>query len=415
MAMLHPDDEAFAKANILTDETIGNLFKSKLGLQPVHISCPEKQGSFHKVYFVSLPHLEGHPWSGRSLVLRVSRKTIVKLKTENEIAFLQLLQNSKIPVPQVVFFSSDLNNSLGYEYDCVERIQHPCLSEVWSTFSSRQLDKILDQLVEIFLELSAVDVPRVYGSLALNSQPAPVLEETMWQIPDIERYFYAPPYNLQLETFLSLNPGGFYTSWPEYISAFLKTYHHIISIHPSVQFLSTILDPLQALINILDSAEASWVQSLRDSPRLRPRIAHRDLHFDNILVDADGTIKAVIDWEFAGIGAAFSSRSSIIDNCTGFLRHHGFYPDNPIAKLIVDTWPTEFQTRLERRAPEVAAIWAQTIDRDTVLGVEGNALSDVREYLRACLEVAIRGHERTEKAKTDWKEVVVKNLQVLGF
>jgi thiamine kinase-like enzyme len=120
--------------------------------------------------------------------------------------------------------------------------------------------------------------------------------------PDITRYFHAPPYNLTSETFGSLNPTDSYASWPEYICAFLQTYEHVISIHPSVDWLRDLLPPLQRVITILTVGEAPWVQRLRDAHELRPRLFHRDFHFGNVLADEEGSIKAVIDWEFAGIG-----------------------------------------------------------------------------------------------------------------
>ncbi|KAF7323673.1 APH domain-containing protein [Mycena kentingensis (nom. inval.)] len=406
MAMLHPDDEAFAQQDVLSDESIRGLFTDRIGLLPTQITCPERQGAFHKVYFVSLP-------DGREVVLRVARKTIVKFKTENEVAILQRLANSGIPVPSVVFYSSDPDNALGYEYDCLERISYPSLQDVWMSLFPAQLDGIVDQLVDIFLQLWEVDVPRVYGCLAIDGGPGPVLEETMWQTPDIIRYFHSTPYNLISESFESLNPTRSYPSWPAYISAFLKTYHHIISIHPSVAFLHPLLLPLQRLIDALDTESLPWIARLRTSPSLYPRLFHKDFHFGNILLSADGTIKGIIDWEFAGLGPSFGSRSSLIQNCVGYLRYS--YPENAAAKRLVETWPGEFQARLERRAPEIAATWARETDRDAVLGLEGNALSDIREYLRACLEVGVRGVGRVSLAKSTWMEVVEKNLRTLGF
>lgn len=49
------------------------------------------------------------------------RPTIVKVKTENEMALLRVLRASGIPVPEVVFFCSDPDNPLKYEYNCLER------------------------------------------------------------------------------------------------------------------------------------------------------------------------------------------------------------------------------------------------------------------------------------------------------
>ncbi|KAJ6590412.1 kinase-like domain-containing protein [Mycena vulgaris] len=412
MAMLHPDDEAFAKQEILSHASISHLFSEHLGLVPTRITSPESQGQFHKVYFVSLCKADGHQWSGQDVVLRVARETIPKTKTENEMALLNTLHASGIPVPEVVFFSSDSKNPLQYEYNCLQRISYPSLADIWTTLSSSQLDHVLDQFVDIFIKLFSADVPPNHGSLALDGRSGPVIEETMWQIPDIKRYFHAEPYNLTNETFATLNPTEFYSSWPSYISAFLKTYHHIISIHPAVNFLQDLLEPLQRLITALDSADAPWVRHLRDTPTLRGRLFHRDFHFGNILADHDGTIKAIIDWEFAGIGPSFPRRSSLIANCVGYLAYSADVPVG--AKVIIDTWEAEFLSRLGERAPEIAATWARETDLDAVLGVEGQALSKIREYLRSCLEVGVRGVGRVEMARGAWKEVVEKNLKTLG-
>ncbi|KAJ7138467.1 kinase-like domain-containing protein [Mycena crocata] len=417
MAMLHADDEAFAKQEILSHSSISALFNERLGLVPISSTSPPKsQGSFHKVYFISLSVAEGNRWSGRDVVLRVARKTIVKVKTENEMAILDKVRDSGIPVPEVVFFCSDPANPLGYEYNCLERIKYPSLAKIWLKLTSPQLDYVLDQLVGIFIKLFSVDAPANYGSLALDGTSGPVIEETMWQLPDIDRYFHTP-YNLTEETFATLNPTESYASWPAYISAFLKTYHHIISIHPAVAFLQDVLEPLEKLITALDAAEVPWVRRLRDSPAFRGRLFHRDLHFGNILADEDGTIKAVIDWEFSAVDVPFATRASLMRNCLGFLRvaYSNDLSLAPSAQAIIDSWESEFMARLSKHAPAIAASWARESDKDVVLGVEGQALSSVREYLRACLEVGVRGEVRTEMARGPWKKIVLQNLEILAL
>lgn len=183
-----------------------------------------------------------------------------------------------------------------------------------------------------------LDLPsgRFYGGLRKGEAgqvlPGPFLEETMWQLfvylwnsrftcllpsspsPDIARYFTSPPYLLTSETFTTLNPTGPYETWPAYISAFLQTYHHIISIHPSVSFLSHLLLPLQRLICKLDADDDSvepWIMRLRCEKGLQGRLWHRDLHFGNILADDKGVITGIIDWEFSGIGVCILVRFSI--------------------------------------------------------------------------------------------------------
>ncbi|KAF7348476.1 APH domain-containing protein [Mycena venus] len=422
MAMLHADDYAFATQQVLSDSEISDLFTKCLGLTPTRITSPASQGAFHKVYFVSLEEKdsEENPWSGRDVVLRVARKTIERIKTENEMAILRVLRAAGIPVPDVVFFSAVPDDPLKYEYNCLERITYPSLADTWPSLSPTQLDSVLDQFVDIFIKMWNIDVSHNHGSLRLDGTSGPVIEETMWTFPDIKRYFHAAPYNLTSETFATLNPTDSYASWPAYICAFLKTYAHVTAIHPSVEWLRDLLPPLRRVIAILDDArEVEWVQRLRDTPELQGRLFHRDFHFGNILADEEGNIKAVIDWEFAGIGPSFASRASPIRNVLGFFRCLPASTRPPNTQHLIDTWEGEFSTRLAARAPEIGAQWVREMDRAAVLGVEGEALSDLREYLRSCLEIGVRGEEvwgqaKMETAKGTYRDVVVASLKTLG-
>ncbi|KAJ7052788.1 kinase-like domain-containing protein [Mycena amicta] len=409
MAWVHPDDEAFSHQDILAQDSIRGLFTTRLGLDAINISSSEDQGVYHKIYFVSLSEAEGNPWSGRDVVLRVARKAFVKIKTEDEVAVLQLLRESGVPVPRVVFFSSDPDDPLGYEYNCLEKISYPSLEKIWQNLSATRLDGVLDQFVDIFIRLFDIGRPGVYGGLALGGGAGPVVEQVMWQYPDIVRYFHNSPYNLTSETFTSLNPTGFYNTWPDYISAFLKSYHHIASIHPSVAFLRQFLPRLQSLIDALDKPVAEpWIQHLRASDDLRPRLFHADFHFGNILADMDGTIKSIVDWEFARMGPPFSVTMSLIKSCVADIKFT--YPNNAAAQELVKTWPAEFEARLQKRAPDIAATWARESDSNAVLGIPGKAA-----ILSMSLEYGVRGHESVEVQNAGWVHGIEQRLQTLGF
>jgi len=314
MAMLHPSDH-FSSTEPLSHVLISSLFVHRLSLIPEAIASPSSsQGSYHKIYFVRLPTGEGL-WAGREVVLRVARKAITCIKVENEVAMIELVRRAGVPAPEVMFYSSDISqtdNVLGYEYICQERISYPALSDTYNSLSPKALGNVISQLVDIFIKMFDLQLPGggLYGSLRVctdgNIGSGPVIEETMWQISDIKRYFTSEPYNLSSETFSTLNPTSSYPTYPAYVSAFLKTYHHVISIHPAVTFLVHLLGPLQKLIEKLDEAEENWVKRLRDEKGLRGRLWHKDFHFGNLLCDDEGNIRSVIDWEFAGIGVNLS-------------------------------------------------------------------------------------------------------------
>lgn len=263
-------------------------------------------------------------------------------------------------------------------------------------------------------------------------------------VPDISRYFHSPPYNLTFETFDSLNPTGPFQSYPAYVAAFLRSYHRVISIHPSLSFLIHLLPRLDNLCLLLEDQanQPLWLIQLRKVPG---RWRHGDLHFGNLLVNATtGEIKAVIDWEFAGVGVRLSrlpfvsflhSLALIPPACSlspfpqpAF--HRSFSPlesllsslppssssrsRSPHHSHILSTWPTLFSSLLHTRSPSTFA--AYTRESTTLDAIpEGKALKDVREYLRSCIEVGVRGWgTNVGRAKSEWVGMVEEALERMG-
>jgi hypothetical protein len=326
------------------------------------------------------------------------------------------------------------------------------------TMSDATLSHVLQQLVRFHvLALTSLDTiisnSDAYGSLrvALPSgsvfeadvrsaiiKPGPVLEETMWSVPDVQRYFHAAPYSLTEESVQTLNPSAAhgYADYPAYVAAFLSAYIHVIRVHPNAGFLKHILPALDKVVAKLETPGTSaepWIQQLREKKELKGHFWHRDVHFGNILVDPEsGEWKAVLDWEFAGLGVCRSiTRENDADQnvqpcfqtkTTDPLAQTVYRlsqipetaPEYDRAQETIKTWPSRFSELLRAESSEAADLWTSATDRDNVLGPEGNALSDLREFLRSCLEVGVRGWGSVEAAKGRWREVVESRLQALG-
>lgn len=138
-------------------------------------------------------------------MLLFNRKSIKKIKIENEVAFLKICKTAHIPVPDVIFYDSEYGNSeLGFEFICIEsefssfshagtrtflptEIEHPPLLDIVMSLSKKALDNILDQMVDLFIKMWDIEPgngalgSRRIDSLSGNILPGPVLEETMWQ------------------------------------------------------------------------------------------------------------------------------------------------------------------------------------------------------------------------------------------
>jgi hypothetical protein len=89
-------------------------------------------------------------------------------------------------------------------------------------------------------------------------------------------------------------------------------------------------------------------------------------------------------------------------------------PEYDRAQEIIKTWPARFTELLRVESPRLADVWIRGSDRDAVLGREGNALSDLREFLRSCLEVGVRAWGNVEAARGSWREAVEESLILLG-
>ena len=87
--------------------------------------------------------------------------------------------------------------------------------------------------------------------------------------------------------------GGPFDSYVEYISSHIRKYIYAIATHDSLTFMRDVLPRIEAFLDAL----AQNADMLNDVPL---RLAHKDLHFGNILYNSDSSkITAAIDWELS--------------------------------------------------------------------------------------------------------------------
>lgn len=375
------------------------------------ISSPSSQSirqlkvtaDFHVIFVIAYLTVDVESWWGTKnvqlpttrlteLILRVSGNHISKIKTENEAAVLSWLsENTNIPVPRVVAYDSSIDNPLHHEYILMTRESGESLADVCSSFDSTQMDTILDQLIDVNAELHKHEWSHI-GGLAFDDNgniiPGPVLEETFWFEPDILTLWPAG------ETFESLNISGPFTSYTQYISAHLIKYKHAIEIHPSVESMQDILPQLDRFLAIITSEP---MQSKLDNVPLR--LAHKDLHFANILVDpTTARISSIIDWEFAGVVpfTRWNPSRAFLWNAQ----------DN-------DTSMAEKRSLMERYEKKARnGRLGYLIDDAKFTSKEQEDMQTVANFLRAIVEVSPRG--QAEGSVAGWKETAVKAMAELG-
>ncbi|KAI1008374.1 hypothetical protein LB504_002029 [Fusarium proliferatum] len=276
----------------LPENAINALLEALRLPQATSISNPKTTAQYHSVYFLTLPPTElSRGYS--ELVLRVGGKHIPKIKTMNEIGVMTWVsKNTTIPLPEVIAYDASTRNPIAHEYTLLSRIPGVTLSDIYGSLSDKQQSDILDQLMDFLTQLQAHEFDGL-GGLIVDDQGAvqigPVVDETFWQVADIEAFWSL------FETVESLNIGGPYDTYSDYISAHVMKYIRLIRTHPSLGFMRDIIPHIYGFLTAI-RRHSDAVNNIKH------RLAHKDLHFANMMYDpSTGKITGVLDWEFASV------------------------------------------------------------------------------------------------------------------
>ncbi|KAI3578586.1 hypothetical protein IWW34DRAFT_915717 [Fusarium oxysporum f. sp. albedinis] len=156
-----------------------------------------------------------------------------------------LSKNTTITLPEVIAYDDFTDNPVGHEYTLLSHIQGVTLSDAhpWGGIGGLTLD---DQ-----------------GQVQLGT----VVDETFWQVPDIEAL------------------GRPYKTYVDYITA----QYILIQTHEKLTFMRDIVPRLEAFV-------ASLPKLASELNKVKLRLAHRDLHFANMMFDLlPGKITGILD------------------------------------------------------------------------------------------------------------------------
>ncbi|KAF4432570.1 hypothetical protein FACUT_8333 [Fusarium acutatum] len=239
----------------LPDDSINALLQSLRLPQAMSISNSQMTAQYHSVSFLNLPPTElSRGYS--ELVLRVAGNHLPEIKTANEIG-------------------------VGVT-----------LSDIYDSLSNKKMNKIVDQLIDFLTQLQSHPWDGI-GGLKLDDrgqvQLGPVVDETFWQVPDMEAFWS------EAETVATLNIGGPYKTYVEYMVAHVTKYIRLIQTHEKLAFMRDTIPRLEAFV-------AALRKHTNELNNVKLRLAHKDLHFANMIFDpSSGRITSILDWEFAGV------------------------------------------------------------------------------------------------------------------
>ncbi|KAK1656259.1 phosphotransferase enzyme family-domain-containing protein, partial [Colletotrichum phormii] len=270
---------------------------------PTHTEPLTVTAAFHSIYLLHFspsaspdltparPNADGTT----TLVLRIAGPHLPRIKTENEVATMRWVRkHTSVPVPAVLRWDSSCANVLGYEFTLLERMPGCSADKIFWEMGEGARRRLVEQLVGFLAELweRSRDVWRHVGGLRVGDGgeivPGPVVDEWFWMEPEIGRYWDG-------ETPETLNPvQGAFSGWVELLDKSVEKYVYAIGRHASLEWMRDLVPRLEAYREYV-RIHADEVDDTRYV------LSHRDLHLANVMVDMDGTVTGILDWEFGGV------------------------------------------------------------------------------------------------------------------
>ncbi|KAI6372911.1 hypothetical protein MCOR25_003595 [Pyricularia grisea] len=380
--------------------------------EPVTISRQSATAEYHGIYLLRFdagsvgritPQLQTRAVDAdgsATLVLRVSGRHLPNLKTRNEVGCMAWVRsNTTIPVPAVIRYDYTEDNALGHEFTLLEKAPGVSVDTIYDTLNEAQKRLIVEQLTWYVIQLYDKRwhepcvgglVPAANDGAESVSMPGPLVEETFWQQPDIHKLW--PPG----ETVHTLNPTqASFPGYVAYVIASIECYIYAINRHDSLTAFRDLIPRLQAFVGTVSAPE---LRSELDNATYM--VAHKDMHFANIMCDPTHPdkmpITAVLDWEFSGITPANRWNPS-----RAFLWNG---QQNDASKQEKERLFERFKELLKQRAPHI------------LNEMEPNKMQDkmqtVQSFLRAIVEVCPRG-QCADKVGS-WRATIEASLEAFG-
>lgn len=279
-------------------DTIAQIAREHLhhdGESPVKITF-HAQGAFNKLYKIST--------SSSDSLLRVSLPVDPHLKTKSEVATIEFVRKATdMPVPRIIAFNSDNQNELGFEWILMEMMPGVALRKKWRTLTWEAKEDIVKQMAFFQAQLFLCRF-RGIGNLFPaegqgneSSRASSISSESFILGQIVSLVFF---WGDHLKHSVPRGPFEASREWLharlEFVLAdqelILKTSDDEDDIEDAEFAKDLATRILQVLPQVFQPDTAGYEESI---------LFHDDLHMENILVDEEGTLTAIIDWECVSV------------------------------------------------------------------------------------------------------------------
>jgi hypothetical protein len=248
---------------------------------------------FNKLYYVDCTNRHGRP-----LIIRVSLPVYPGQKTRAEVATLRWVRyNTTIPVPEVFGFDDSNDNPIGFEWILMERMNGIPAQARWRAMSMEQKVAFTEQMAKFQAELSGFGkVESLFKGIGtLDFCGISDTEDTRGVAPGL---LVAHEFFMGDRLYYHL-PRGPFRSSHDWLSALLnfilQQESHFVK-HPKDEDERQGAEETTYVAGKLLALVSKVCPRTMEEPEMSA-LYHQDLHLDNILVNEQGEITAVLDWE----------------------------------------------------------------------------------------------------------------------
>ncbi|KAK6452980.1 hypothetical protein FP744_10009231 [Trichoderma asperellum] len=228
--------------------------------------------------------------SQQQFIIRVSPPVCPRTKTRGEITTLRLLRRvTTVPVPEVVAFDDSADNEIGFEWILMEHMPGFSAYNQWRTLTMSQKVALVRQVAEFQAQIFRHEFSEI-GTLILGKGESSQEERPGEVISNM--FFWDSHFDYDITR-------GPFRSSHDWLAAYLEfiVQDQLAALgeaedEEDEEDIKFALVLARRLINLLPKIFPS-AERLSESTV----IWHDDFSLSNILVDDEGKIEAIIDWE----------------------------------------------------------------------------------------------------------------------
>ncbi|KXX81172.1 Altered inheritance of mitochondria protein 9, mitochondrial [Madurella mycetomatis] len=272
-------------------DAVARVCRAVLGLTPEdHLTATfHAAGAFNKLYLVVSPR-------GRSL-MRVSLPVDPKSKTGGEVTTLRWIRRmTHMPVPKVIAFDDSQDNEIGFEWILMELMPGESAYKRWRKLSIAEKTWLVEQIAEFQSQLfrSSFENPelRSIGTLFSGDDPEPSKSSPRPGRIVSRIFFWGEHFHYDVAR-------GPYRSSYDWLSACLGIIRQAQTETLDKEEDEDIREDAEDCLRVATRLTSLLpkIFPLYQSPAERTVLWHDDLSLQNILIDDDAKVTAVVDWE----------------------------------------------------------------------------------------------------------------------